>query len=125
MKQGAGTEEECRHAGLFGSSQTFVGAVKGLKKQSFLLDDIKENFFCAGLQEEWSFMASIASCAPGGADEADTPDQAPLPDLIQSMMLVRIRFIPECIAQDAQRRALLHLGSPPNGDTITKQHGIK
>ncbi|KAK9902819.1 hypothetical protein WJX75_007300 [Coccomyxa subellipsoidea] len=37
--------------------------------------------------EEWSFMASIASCAPGGADEEDTPDQAPLPDLIQSMML--------------------------------------
>ncbi|KAK9902737.1 hypothetical protein WJX75_004394 [Coccomyxa subellipsoidea] len=38
-------------------------------------------------QEEWSFMASIASCAPGGADEVDAPDQAPLPDLIHSMML--------------------------------------
>ena len=34
-------------------------------------------------------MASIASCAPGGADEVDAPDQAPLPDLIHSMMLVR------------------------------------
>ena len=42
------------------------------------------------LQEEWGFMAEIASCAPGGADSACTPYLAPAADPIQSMMLVRL-----------------------------------